>query len=72
MGIYGERVCQAKGEQGSESCGYAGRTLKAGDAAQPRGCSARFVPSAARIAVEINQSYVCESEILQIGGFGGM
>ena len=25
---------------------YAGRPLKAGDAAQPRGCSARFVPAA--------------------------
>ena len=24
---------------------YAGRPLKAGDAAQPRGCSARFVPA---------------------------
>ena len=61
-----------RGEQGSESCGYAGRTLKAGDAAQPRGCSARFVPFAARIAVEINQSYSFESEILQIGGFGSI
>ena len=36
----GELVCEvtAVGE-------YAGRPLKAGDAAQPRGCSARFVPA---------------------------
>ena len=36
----GELVCEvtAVGK-------YAGRPLKAGDAAQPRGCSARFVPA---------------------------
>ena len=39
----GELVCEvtAVGE-------YAGRPLKAGDAAQPRGCSARFVPAGLR------------------------
>ena len=31
--------------EGSAVGEYAGRPLKAGDAAQPRGCSARFVPA---------------------------
>jgi hypothetical protein len=30
--------------QGTAACGYAGKLLKAGDAAQPKGCSACFVP----------------------------
>ena len=36
----GELVCEV-----SAVGKYAGRPLKAGDAAQPRGCSARFVPA---------------------------
>ena len=32
---------------------YAGRPLKAGDAAQPGGCSARFVPAVFRAVWEI-------------------
>ena len=39
-GAVGELVCEVT------AVGmYAGRPLKAGDAAQPRGCSARFVPA---------------------------
>jgi hypothetical protein len=30
--------------QGTAACKYASKLLKAGDAAQPKGCSARFVP----------------------------
>ena len=46
----GELVCEvtAVGELVCEVSAvgkYAGRPLKAGDAAQPRGCSARFVPA---------------------------
>ena len=49
-GAVGELVCvvTAVGELVCEVSAvgkYAGRPLKAGDAAQPKGCSARFVPA---------------------------
>ena len=79
-GAVGELVCEvsAVGELVSEVTAvgkYAGRPLKAGDAAQPGGCSARFVPAVfgpvgrsrtqnARFGVRVSESYtVCSSEI---------
>ena len=38
-------ICRPDVLRGSAVGEYAGRPLKAGDAAQPRGCSARFVPA---------------------------